>query len=384
MGPEPTATEGSWAEEVPSTPWSLLGLSTTDSGNLSAATNSTQDCPVSADFQYIMFPVVYSVVFVLGTAANSAALWYFLRAKEDFSPSDVFMVNLACDRPVFALTLPFRVVYHALDNDWIFGEWGCKITGSLFFPTMYGSTLFLTCICVDRYIAGGVPSALTAAAPAPLPALISTLIWLLLAGCLLYLTLKGPLTSKFPDGRTACLENFSSRSWSGRISGISFAAAILGFFLPLLVITVCYPLIARRLLEPGAAPLGACRKRRALRTVLLVLAVFLICFVPYHVIQLLHTLRRIQLWSSCHLIRFTYSARRVTMALTSINSCLDPLIYSLGRHSFSLRALCPRRGQRLGTSLQSRGKGTEAGLELGPGVTNNPGWPPDRARQCTG
>ncbi|XP_072904816.1 lysophosphatidic acid receptor 6-like [Hemitrygon akajei] len=354
VGSDPTATERFGVEGTPSSPWAFLGLNATDSQNLSVTANATQGCAESADFQYIMFPVVYSVVFVLGTASNSAALWFFLRAKEKFSPSDVFMVNLAVIDLIFALTLPFKVVYHALGNDWIFGEWGCKITGSLFFANMYGSTLFLTCTCVDRYIAVVHPLRSLQLRQPRYRLLVCALIWLLLVACLLYLTLKGPLTSKFPNGRTACLENFSSSSWNGRISSISFVAAVLGFLLPLLVIAVCYPLIACRLLEPTAGRSVHMVKKRALRTVLLVLAVFLICFVPYHVIQVLHTLRRLGLWSSCQFIRFTYSARRVSMALTSINSCLDPLIYSLNRHSSACVPPCCRRRWKLTISHRSK------------------------------
>ncbi|XP_041034776.1 lysophosphatidic acid receptor 6-like isoform X1 [Carcharodon carcharias] len=326
------------------------------SANLTDA-NNTHDCKVSANFQYIMFPVVYSVVFIFGTVSNCCVLWYLFRKKGAFSPSDVFMVNLAVIDLIFATTLPFKVAYHALENDWIFGELACKITGSLFFANMYGSTLFLTCICVDRYIAVVHPIKSLQLRRPRYRIVICCLIWLLLAASLLYLTIKGPLTSKFPNGKIACLENFSSRSWNRRISGISIGAAVIGFFIPLVVIIICYPLIARKLLEHKA---GTDKvhvvKKKALRMVLLVLVVFIICFVPYHLNQLIHTLRRIKLLSTCRLIQFTYSARRVTMALTSLNSCLDPLIYSFASDTFKWRRLCC--GEKLPFNVTFRSKDT--------------------------
>ncbi|XP_067880105.1 lysophosphatidic acid receptor 6-like [Heterodontus francisci] len=316
-----------------------MSIDSADSTN-HTDTNNTQ-CEVGADFQYILFPVVYSVVFVFGTVSNSCVLWYLFRKKGDFSPSEVFMVNLAAIDLIFAVTLPFKVAYHALGNDWIFGELACKITGSLFFANMYGSTLFLTCICLDRYIAVVHPIRSLHLRRPRYGVVACCLIWLLLVGSLLYLTIKGPLTSKFPNGKTACLENFSSSSWKGHISGISIAAAVVGFFIPLAIIIVCYPLIARKLLEPAAGKDTLYMvKRKALRIVLLMLLVFLLCFVPYHLIQLIHTLRRIQVLASCRLIQFTYSARRVTMALTSLNSCLDPVVYSFMRDTFQWRKLC--------------------------------------------
>ncbi|XP_060710512.1 lysophosphatidic acid receptor 6-like [Hemiscyllium ocellatum] len=317
---------------------SPMSTNSTGSANL---TNNTNPCQVSADFQYVLFPVVYSLVFVFGTVSNLCVLWYLFRKKGEFTPSDIFMINLAVIDFIFTVLLPFKIVYHALENDWIFGEVVCKITGSLFIANMYGSTLFLTCICVDRYIAVVHPIRSLWLRRTRYSVVTCCLIWLLLATSLLYLCLRVPLTSRFPNGNTACLENFSMDTWSGHISRISIAAAVGGFFIPLVVIIVCYPLIAKKLLEPTAGKESVHSvKRKALRTVLVVLVVFLICFVPYHLIQLVHTLRRIRVLSSCRLIQFTYSARRVTMVLTSLNSCLDPVVYSFTRNTFQWRRLC--------------------------------------------
>ncbi|XP_072349588.1 lysophosphatidic acid receptor 6-like [Scyliorhinus torazame] len=317
-----------------------ISINTSGSDNSTDVSN-TEKCEYNANFQYIMFPVVYSVVFAFGTISNCCVLWYLVRKKGAFSPSDVFMANLAMIDLIFAALLPFKVVYHALGNDWIFGELACKITGSLFFANMYGSTLFLTCICLDRYVAVVHPIRSLQLRRPRYSLLACCLIWLLLAFSLLYLTIKGPLTSKFPNGKTACLENYSMTTWSEHISVISIAAAIIGFFIPLAIIILCYSLIVRKLLEHKAgADTVHSVKRKALRMVLLVLLVFIICFVPYHLIQLIHTLRRIDVLPSCQLIQFTYSARRVTMALTSLNSCLDPIIYSFASGAFKWRRLC--------------------------------------------
>uniref|UniRef100_A0A8C8SWC9 G-protein coupled receptors family 1 profile domain-containing protein n=1 Tax=Pelusios castaneus TaxID=367368 RepID=A0A8C8SWC9_9SAUR len=290
--------------------------------------NETSDCKEQADFQYVLFPVVYSLVFVLGLAGNLSVLWYFLRTKTAMVPANIFLVNLAAIDMIFVLTLPIRVVYHAMGNNWVFGEALCKVTGSLFYANLYGSSLFLTCICLERYVAVVYPLRMLQLRRPIYRVACCVAIWVLLAVALLYLTLRGPLTRPFPDGRLACLENFSSNSWKGRISGVSLFAAVIGFLVPLVLISICYPLIARRLLEmPGMAPGSQAARRKALRTVLVVLVVFLLCFAPYHITQVVHTLRRLGVLKGCRLIRSTYAARRVTMALTSLNACLDPLVY---------------------------------------------------------
>ncbi|XP_030043290.1 lysophosphatidic acid receptor 6 isoform X2 [Microcaecilia unicolor] len=337
----------------------LLKESGPDSGELwlnctDCALNSTPsspnqtDCKENADFQYIMFPIVYSIVFILGLAGNLLALWYFISTKSATASSNVFKVNLATIDLLFVLTLPWKIVYHALGNNWIFGEAMCKITSSLFFANLYGSTLFLTCICIDRYIAVVHPIRSLHLKKPVYRISISIILWITLAAAIMFLTFRGPLTNAFKNGNVACMENFSSKSWKGRISGITIFSAVLGFFIPLVVIIICYPLIARKLLvTAGPSHRSNMIKKKALRTILVVLVVILICFVPYHVIQVIHTLRRINVFSSCTLVRFTYAARHVTMALCSLNSCLDPLIYYFAAEKFVWKPTCCGRPLKL-------------------------------------
>ncbi|XP_064184847.1 lysophosphatidic acid receptor 6-like [Anguilla rostrata] len=315
--------------------------------------NVTEGCErQSADFQYLLLPVVYSLVFVLAMAGNLTALVHFLHTRSVTHPSHIFLVNLCVIDLLFALTLPFNVVYHARRNDWPFGETMCKINGSLFFGNLYGSSLFLMLISLDRYLAVAHPLRALRMRSPKYRIILSCLVWAVLASAILYLTLRGPLTRPFPGtGHIACMENFSSQSWRGRISSVSLLAAAIGFFLPLLVIATCYPLIACKLLanvqvkEQGtsrstmSSALSAHHvtgrvQKKALRMVLLVLGVFLVCFAPYHINQLVHTLHRMAVLSGCSAIRFTYPARRVAMALCSLNSCLDPVVYCLASENF--------------------------------------------------
>ncbi|XP_020662703.1 lysophosphatidic acid receptor 6 isoform X2 [Pogona vitticeps] len=344
----------------------------------------TSNCSETADFQYLLFPVVYSLVFVLGLAGNLFVLSYFLRTKSATSPANVFLVNLATIDFLFVLTLPFRIAYHALHNDWLFGEVLCKITGCLFFANLYGSSLFLACICLERYVAVVHPLWHLQFREFRYRWSIALGVWAVLVAAILYLALRGPLTSSFADGRTACLENFSSSSWKGRISGVSIFAAVVGFLLPLVLIGICYPLIAWRLLaSPGIQPGSRAVRRKALRTVLVVLGVFLICFAPYHLVQLVHTLGRVGVLGGCPLIRATYVARRVTMALTSLNACLDPLVYYFAAERFALQpdwwhcSCCHlERFQRsVGLHVLAASKGSSSGETAGLETVHSAGSP---------
>ncbi|XP_048884957.1 lysophosphatidic acid receptor 6-like [Brienomyrus brachyistius] len=327
-------------------------------------TNLTESCEAhSADFQYLMLPIVYSIVFVLSMIGNLTALAHFLHSQSVTQPSHVFLVNLCAIDLLFTLTLPLNVLYHVGHNHWPFGEEACKVNGALFFGNLYGSSLFLMLISLDRYLAVVHPLRALRLRHPKYRILISCSVWLALISVILYLTLRVPATRPFPSGLIACMENFSSDSWHGRVSAVILLASVLSFFLPLSVIATCYPLIACRLLSRQAedseagggvsAQRGSRRmRRRALRMVLLVLAVFLLCFTPYHLNQLLHTLARMDVLAGCPILRFTYPMRRITMALCSFNACLDPLVYCLASESFQWRQAwrccrCDRVSKRL-------------------------------------
>ncbi|XP_060129523.1 lysophosphatidic acid receptor 4-like [Zootoca vivipara] len=296
----------------------------------------------------------------------SSVLGYFFRTKSAAEPANVFLVNLAAIDLLFVLTLPFRIAYHALRNDWVFGEALCKITGCLFFANLYGSSLFLACICLERYVAVVHPLRHLRLRQLRYRVTAAVGVWAVLAAAVLYLALRGPLTSRFPDGRTACLENFSSSSWRGRISSVSLFAAAVGFLLPLFLIGM----------QPGSRAV----RRKALRTVLVVLGVFLVCFAPYHLVQMVHTLGRAGVLGGCPLIRATYVARRLTMALTSLNACLDPLVYYFAAERFAWKpgwwkccCCCCRLETAQPSLLRLRGfvaskQGSSSGGESAPGT----------------
>ncbi|NXN87686.1 PTAFR factor, partial [Bombycilla garrulus] len=151
------------------------------------------------------------------------------------------------------------------------------------------------------------------------------LINLTLADILFNLTL--PLWITFPSraGTTACFEQH------GRQRG--YAYAMVGFFsAAFLVVLGTYASIARALSVPAAASPGS-HRQQARAMVLGMLLVFVVCVAPYHLtlapwvgsqppaplcgppdtLDVLHTL---------------------SVALLSLNSCLDPLIYCFSIRRF--------------------------------------------------
>lgn len=101
--------------------------------------NSTYHCKFQEDFKYILLPVSYALVFVVGLALNAMALFVIVFRTKRWKPSTIYMFNLTMCDTLYILTLPFLIYYYADENDWPFTEPLCKIIRFLFYANLYGT-----------------------------------------------------------------------------------------------------------------------------------------------------------------------------------------------------------------------------------------------------
>nr|XP_057941616.1 lysophosphatidic acid receptor 6 [Doryrhamphus excisus] len=276
-----------------------------------------------AEYQLYLFPAVYIFALLFGLPGNLAALYVFALRFNPRTSFSVYISNLALADVVILCTLPFRIHYHLRGNDWVFGDVACRVTGVLFYANIYMSICFMTCICVDRYIATVHPHAYLRMRSARCSLLASAALWCVAVVAVLVFILMGPLeTNTNASGGHSCFENFTTQEWSSRLVAYSLLSLIFCSLLPSAIILVCYPLAARRI-----SKIRTMTARRALRIIYTILAITLLCFLPNHVVYLLHLLRRLEVIQRCAPANAIHAARRVTMALVILNTCLDPLLY---------------------------------------------------------
>ncbi|KAM3872121.1 lysophosphatidic acid receptor 6 [Diretmus argenteus] len=277
----------------------------------------------SAEYQYHLFPAVYSIAVVLGLPGNLAVLFVLFKTAPRTS-FNVYIINLAVADTVILCTLPFRIHYHVNSNNWVFGDVACRVTGTLFYANIYISICFMTCICVDRYVATVHPHTYLSVRTSCCSAVVSAVLWGVSGVAILSFILMGPLETTHVNGSLnhSCFENFAQHEWDRRMTAYSMLGLVLGSMLPSMVILVCYPMAARRISMIRTRTAG-----RAVRVIYTILAITVLCFLPYHMVYLLHVLRRMGVIQHCPSADAIYDARRVTMALVTLNTCLDPLLY---------------------------------------------------------
>ncbi|XP_054646933.1 relaxin family peptide receptor 3.2b [Dunckerocampus dactyliophorus] len=294
----------------------------------------------------VMIACVYSVVCALGLVGNVLALYLLhSRYRQKQSSINCFVMGLAITDLQFVLTLPFWAVDTALDFRWPFGRVMCKIISSVTTMNMYASVFFLTAMSMARYYS--ISSALkmhsrkTAAARAKWTSLgIWTVSLLVTLPHAIYST-----TAQVSD-EELCLVRFpDTANWDPQLLlGLyHLQKVLLGFLIPLIIITVCYLLLLRLVLSrriSGAAgpEVEQCRQSRrskVTKSIVIVVLSFFLCWLPNQALTLWGVLIKFDLvpFSKAFYNAQAY-AFPLTVCLAHTNSCLNPVLYCLIRREF--------------------------------------------------
>ncbi|XP_059377039.1 platelet-activating factor receptor-like isoform X1 [Carassius carassius] len=321
-------------------------MTTPNTDFMTVGNNSPANTFLDSEFRYTLFPIFYGLVFPLGLMANCYALYvlHHMRECKAMNEIRIYMTNLTVADLLFVVALPFWIDYYKNHGNWRSPEFLCSITGSLFFINTYCSILFLAVISINRYWAVTRPLVAASSDSWKRGAIISALIWVItLVASIIYLTNPGIQKDKNKN-IFRCFEGYQNEEDS-EIKRVAFTHFIIiaVFFLVFLMVIVCNILIARALLKQpisqprastGKRPGGT--KRRALRMLCTVTGVFVICFLPHHVVQgpwVLSVLHLRKDWEDKTHQRLN-DAHQITLMLMGLNCLLDPLVYCFATTMF--------------------------------------------------
>lgn len=284
-------------------------------------------CPrISFDFSGRFLPPVYISVFVIGLAANGWGLKSLLHNWKKLGNVNVFVLNLGITDILYLLTLPFLVVYYFMESKWIFGETFCKITRFCFNLNLYGSIGFLTCISVYRYLAIVHPMRVMGRITATHSVAISAMVWLLVS----VQSLPDMFYSKtFRNTTGKCYDTTSSKYVEDYLK-YSLGWTLTGFCIPFLVTLGCYGHVIVVLCRTNIT--NKILKQRCLKLLFILILLFSVCYIPYHVLRNLNLWSRVlskqricRKWSNG-----VYIAHQISRGLVCLNSALNPLVYLHG------------------------------------------------------
>ncbi|XP_048883313.1 lysophosphatidic acid receptor 4 [Brienomyrus brachyistius] len=295
--------------------------------------SSMEDCGIDDSFKYNLYGVVYSIVFVLGLITNCASLFVFCFRMKMRNETTLFMTNLAVSDLVFVFTLPFKIFYN-VNRHWPFGDWLCKLSGTAFITNIYGSMLFLTCISVDRFLAIVYPFRSRSIRTRRNAAIVCAAVWLLILGGGITVTFFSTTNRANSNSSTTCFEGFSKKTWKTYLSKITIFIEVVGFLIPLLLNLACSSMVLRTLRRPATLCQIGTNKERVLRMIVVHVAIFVVCFVPYNSILFLYAMVRTQALASCSVEHFARTLYPITLCVATLNCCFDPVVYYFTSESF--------------------------------------------------
>uniref|UniRef100_A0A8C4TNR0 G-protein coupled receptors family 1 profile domain-containing protein n=1 Tax=Falco tinnunculus TaxID=100819 RepID=A0A8C4TNR0_FALTI len=311
-------------------------------------------CPVDVTFAQRFLPAVYLVVIPLGLAGNGLGLWHVCTGPQQRArhPLGLLVGNLGLADLLYVSTLPFLVSYYLRGRVWLFGPGWCRITRGLFHLNLYASIGFLTCISIHRYL--GIVHPLKARGRcqgATSSAWLSTTVWV----WVIAQVAPDFIFSKMDDMGTRCHDTTGNENL-GVYLPYTVAITVTGFVIPFLIIIGCYCHVVVVLCRNDTMDLSL--RRRSIGLVILVMVLFSICFLPYHVFRILSLLSRgWQLQGSCtQASKHIYVSYQVTRGLASFNSALNPLLYVMtSKDCMScMRTIRQRASQSLGSTFRSK------------------------------
>ncbi|XP_037376858.1 somatostatin receptor type 4 [Talpa occidentalis] len=277
---------------------------------------------------------IYALVCLLGLVGNALVIFVILRYAKMKTATNIYLLNLAIADELFMLSVPFVASSAALRH-WPFGSVLCRAVLSVDGLNMFTSVFCLTVLSVDRYVAVVHPLRAATYRRPSVAKLINLGVWL--ASLLVTLPI-----AIFADTRPArggqavvCNLHWPHPAWSAVFVVYTF---LLGFLLPVLAIGLCYLLIVGKM-RAVALRAGWQQRRRSekkiTRLVLMVVAVFVLCWMPFYVVQLLNLF----------VTSLDATVNHVSLILSYANSCANPILYGFlsdnFRRSFQ-RVLCLR------------------------------------------
>ncbi|XP_054244679.1 putative P2Y purinoceptor 10 [Indicator indicator] len=298
----------------------------TNTSSTPVMTQSNQTCSsYNLTFKNSLYATTYTLIFIPGLLANSAALWVLCRFISKKNKAIIFMINLAVADLAHVLSLPLRIYYY-ISSTWPFGTFLCLLCFYLKYLNMYASICFLTCISIQRYFflyqpfrAKGWKRRYDAA--------ISAVVWLFVGlACLPFPIMRSEGLAKSAN---VCFADLQVSQIGSKVATVVMlgTAELFAFVGPLIIILFCTWKTKASLRGFQITLQSSSEQRKALRMVSMCAVVFCVCFAPYHINFFFYMLVKENVIIDCFVTTVTLYTQPFCLSLASLDCCLDPILY---------------------------------------------------------
>lgn len=266
--------------------------------------------------------ITFIFVFVFSMVGNSVVVYVVCYMKNSRASTDVYLMHLAMADLLFSVTLPFWAI--EVHSGWIFGNFLCKLLSGFQEASVYSGVFLLVCISVDRHFAI-VRATRVLSSHHLLVKVTCSVVWLAAGLLSLPVVIQRESIHAEDLDQTICYENLTGESINHWRVSMRVLRHTIGFFLPLVVMAVCYGWTLVTLFH-----IRNQQKHKAMRVILAVVLAFVLCWLPYNITVLIDTLIR-----GGSLVVGTCEARyrvevmlNVTQVLAFTHCAVNPVLYA--------------------------------------------------------
>ncbi|KAK5868740.1 hypothetical protein PBY51_009730 [Eleginops maclovinus] len=208
--------------------------------------NTSSKCDRDTSVTAVVFPCLYSILFIVALILNSLAAWIFFSIPSS-STFVVFLKNVVVADLLMTLTIPLRVLSDAGVGSLHLRAFHCRYSAVLFYITMYISILLLGLISLDRYLKIVRPFGKCALQRVHVGQVLSAAVWVVMLALALPNVILSDQPPHSPGGRLKCT---SLKSKAGLLwhEGFNYFCQVV-FWGTLALMVVCYTFISKKVYE---------------------------------------------------------------------------------------------------------------------------------------
>uniref|UniRef100_A0A673UNN8 Purinergic receptor P2Y13 n=2 Tax=Suricata suricatta TaxID=37032 RepID=A0A673UNN8_SURSU len=311
--------------------------------------NGSERCPRDTRIAQLVFPVIYTIIFFTGILLNTLALWVFTHIPSS-STFIVYLKNTVVADLIMTFMLPFKILSDSHLGPWQLRAFVCRFSAVIFYEAMYVGILLLGFIAFDRFLKIIRPFGKFFVQKPTFAKMISTFIWLFLFFISLpNIILSNREATPSTVKKCASLKGPMGLKWHQVVNYICQVIFWTVFVLMLLF----YVVIAKKVYDSyrKARSKDSKHNTKLEGKVFVVVAVFFVCFAPFHFARVPYTQSQTNSKTDCRLQNQLYIAKETTLFLAAINICMDPIIYIFLCRKFTERLSC-MRGRKITSSTQ--------------------------------
>lgn len=276
--------------------------------------------------------ILYGIVFLVGLGGNSLVIYVVLRFSKMQTVTNMYIFNLALADEMFLTGLPFLITTMTFGY-WPFGRVMCKLYMTTTSINQFTSSLLLTVMSADRYVAVCHPISSPRYRTPFIAKFICLTAWTVSALLMVPIYIYANVVDSMNGTTLSCNIIWPESSFMNGQKAFTLYSFTLGFAIPLVLILLFYFLVICKLRTVGPKNRSKEKKRshrKVTYLVLTVITVYVICWLPYWITQVYITLLP-PMQGQSHL---GLTIILIAGSLSYANSAMNPILYAFLSDNF--------------------------------------------------